>query len=111
MSAVDVGLGQHIGNDFRVRMLVGIIKGLEHELRRFTRYGKTLRHRRALFENAGKIGLCPYGRKVDAAVVKSVGVDQTRNEAEWQIIAVDGMRCEQRPAGLELDGPETVELD
>src|ERR1700757_4062435 len=88
-----------------------VIKAFEDELRGLARHRKALRNRRPLREHAGKITRRPHGWKIDAAIVEKIGIDQPRDQAEWQIVAIDGMGGEQRPAGLELDRPEAVELD
>ena len=58
-----------------------------------------------------KSGCRPDRRKIDAAVVKAIGIDQPRDQAKRQVVAVDRMGGKQRPAGLELDGPEAVEFE
>src|SRR5579871_1151730 len=90
---------------------MGVIKTLEHELRRLARDRKTLRDRRTLCEHAREVRVFPYGRKIDAAVMKAIGIDQPRDQAKWKVVAIDGMGRKQRPARLELDRPKTVELD
>ena len=90
---------------------MSFIKTLEFKLRGGARNRKTLRHRRALGQHAGKIGRSPDAREIDAAVMKAIGIHQSRNQAKRQVIAIHRVRGEQRPTGLKLDGPEAVEFD
>src|ERR1700756_3777165 len=68
-----------------------VIKAFEDELRGLARHRKALRNRRPLREHAGKITRRPHGWKIDAAIVEKIGIDQPRDQAEWQIVAIDGM--------------------
>src|SRR5262249_32700891 len=88
-----------------------VIERLEYELRTLARHGKTLRHRRALRQHAGKVRRGPDRREIDAAVMKAVGVDEARNRTERQVVAIDRMSREQGPAVVAFDGPEAIELD
>src|SRR3981081_4022289 len=83
----------------------------EYEFRRGARNRKTLRHRRTFRQHARKFRLGPDRREINAAVMKAIGVHQAGDQAKRQLVAIERVRGEQRPAGLQLDGPETVELD
>src|SRR3979490_803959 len=111
MLAIDVGAGQDLGNRGLIGLLMRLIETFEFKLRGVARHRKDLRNRRALRQHAGELRFRPDRRKIDAAIVETIGVDQSRDRAKWQIVAVDGMGCKQRPAWLEFDGPEAVELD
>src|ERR1700722_16221050 len=111
MLAIDVGARQHLGDGFFVSLLLRLIETFEFEFCRSARHCEDLRHRRALRQHTGELRLRPDRRKIDAAIVETISVDQSRDRAKWQIVAVDGMGCKQRPARLKLDGPEAVELD
>src|SRR5260221_13737979 len=88
-----------------------LVEAFEFELWCFARDREALRRRCAPRQHSGKIRLGPDRRKVDSAVVKAIGIHQSRDQAKRQVVAIDRMGGEQRPAGLELDGPETVEFD
>src|SRR3981081_120917 len=111
MLAIDGGTGPHLADRLRISRLVNLIKTLEFERWSRARNGKALRHRRALWQHSRKIGLRPDTREIDAAVMKAIGIDQSRNQTKRQPIAIHGVGGEQRPAGLELDGPKTVEFE
>src|SRR5260370_15362685 len=86
------------------------VEALEFELRGGARHREALRHRRTLGQDSRKLRLHPDRRKVDPAVMKAIGIHQSRDQAKRQIVAVHRVSGKQRPAGLELDGPETVEF-
>jgi hypothetical protein len=111
MLAVDVGRGQHVGDGFRIGLPVRLIEALEFQVRCGARHREALRHGRAFRQHAGKVRLCPDRREIDAAVMEAIGIHQSRDQAKRQIVPVDGMGGKQRPAGLEFDGPEAVELE
>jgi hypothetical protein len=48
---------------------------------------------------------------VDTDFIEAIGIDQAGDGTERQVIAVDRVHRRQRPARLQLDGPEAVELD
>ena len=61
---------------------------------------------------AGRVrGVGPDRWKVDADIDETIGIDKTGDEPERQVVAVDRVHRHQRPAGVELDRPEAVELD
>src|SRR5487761_2022081 len=111
MLAIHIGRSQHVADGLCVGFLVNLVKALEHELRGGARHREDLRHRRTLRQHAAKIRLRPDTRKIDPAVVNAIGVDESRDQSERQIVAIDGMGSKQRPAGFKLDGPEAVEFD
>ena len=57
--AVDAGGCEHFGHGLRIGRLMRLVKTLEHQFGRGARHGKTLRHRRALWQHAGKRRLRP----------------------------------------------------
>src|SRR6516164_7984163 len=111
MFSVDIWRGQHVGDRLRIGRLVRIVKTFEDKLRGLARHGKTLCNRRALRERSRKIVLHPHRRKIDAAIMEEIGIDQSRDQAKRQVTAIDGMDRKQRPAGLKLEGPKSVEFE
>ena len=71
------------------------VEAFEFELWCFARDRKALRHRRAPRQHSGKIRPGPDRRKVDSAVVKAIGIHQSRNQAKRQVVAIDRMGGEQ----------------
>ena len=74
------------------------VKHFEFELVIATRNGEALRDRRALLQDAGKLCRRPNSRKVDAAIVKAIGIDETSDQAERKIVTVDRVCRKKRPA-------------
>src|ERR1700734_3948157 len=111
MLSIDVWAFENLRDGLLVSLLMRLIEAckLQFEIRAW--YRKDLRHRRALRQHAGKIRLGPDCGEIDAAVVEQICIHQSRDQAKRKIVAVDGMRCKQRPSAFEFDGPEAVELD
>src|SRR5260370_39530325 len=67
-----------------------LVEAFEVELWRFTRHRKARRHRRAPRQHPGKIRPGPDRRKVDSAIVKAIGIHQSRDQAKRQVVAITG---------------------